>query len=221
VKVFNNSWNEIFAKEWEKTYFENLLKFIDSEYKNKVIYPPKEEIFNAFKLTDFKDIKVVILGQDPYHGPGQAHGLAFSVKSGMKMPPSLNNIFKELASDLHIPKPINTDLSKWAKEGVLLLNTVLTVREKSPKSHENIGWERFTDFIIKTINDRKDKIVFLLWGNNAKSKAKLITNKTHLILTAPHPSPLSAYQGFFGCKHFSKANKFLKANKKAEIDWNI
>lgn len=218
---FNNKWDDILSGEFSKDYYINLRKFLIDEYKNKKIYPNMYDIFNALKLTSYEDVKIVILGQDPYHGENQAHGLAFSVNKGIKIPPSLLNMYKELQNDLGCFIPNNGYLVPWAEQGVLLLNTVLTVREGEPNSHKNKGWEIFTDKVISKLNEREDPIIFILWGNNAKEKLKLITNKRHFILTAPHPSPLSASRGFFGCKHFSKANDILKSLHKKEIDWQI
>lgn len=217
----SNSWNEILKEEFEKEYFKNLKEFLKYEYSNYQIFPSKEDIFNALKLTDYNDVSVVIIGQDPYHEVGQAHGLCFSVMNNTKLPPSLKNIYKELESDLNIKYPNHGNLTKWAKQGVLLLNTVLTVREHHANSHKNKGWESFTDAIIKSLNNKKDQVIFLLWGNDARKKSELITNQNHIILTAPHPSPLSAYHGFFGCKHFSKVNEILIKNKKEPIDWSL
>ena len=218
---FNNKWDDILSGEFSKDYYINLRKFLIDEYKNKKIYPNMYDIFNSLKLTSYEDVKIVILGQDPYHGENQAHGLAFSVNKGIKIPPSLLNMYKELQSDLGCLIPNNGYLVPWAEQGVLLLNTVLTVREGEPNSHKNKGWEIFTDKVISKLNEREDPIIFILWGNNAKEKLKLITNKRHFILTAPHPSPLSASRGFFGCKHFSKANEILKSLHKEEINWQI
>lgn len=218
---FNNKWDDVLSGEFSKDYYINLRKFLIDEYENKKVYPDMNNIFNALKLTSFEDVKVVILGQDPYHGENQAHGLAFSVNKGIKIPPSLLNIYKELQNDLGCYIPNNGYLVSWAEQGVLLLNTVLTVREGEPNSHKNKGWEIFTDKVISKLNEREDPIIFILWGNNAKEKLKLITNKNHFILTAPHPSPLSASRGFFGCKHFSKVNEILRSLNKKEIDWQI
>lgn len=218
---FNNKWDDILSGEFSKDYYINLRKFLIDEYKNKKIYPNMYDIFNSLKLTSYEDVKIVILGQDPYHGENQAHGLAFSVNKGIKIPPSLLNMYKELQNDLGCFIPNNGYLVPWAEQGVLLLNTVLTVREGEPNSHKNKGWEIFTDKVISKLNEREDPIIFILWGNNAKEKLKLITNKRHFILTAPHPSPLSASRGFFGCKHFSKANEILKSLHKEEINWQI
>ncbi len=214
-----NSWDSLLKDEFEKEYYQKLRKILAAEYKTRTIYPNMYDIFNALKYTAFEDVKVVILGQDPYHGPGQAHGLCFSVKPGVPMPPSLKNIFKELETDVGAPMPENGELTRWARQGVLLLNTVLTVREASPNSHRPLGWEIFTDRVISLLNDAPEPIVFLLWGANAKAKRALITNTNHLILTTAHPSPLSAYNGFFGCRHFSRANEFLRARGREEIVW--
>lgn len=220
-KILDNDWQELLQDEFEKEYYQNLRLFLINEYKTKTIYPDKYDIFNALKFTQFKDVKVVILGQDPYHGPNQAHGLSFSVNVGVKTPPSLLNIYKELKSDLNCYIPNNGYLKHWADQGVLLLNTVLTVRAHEANSHRNMGWEIFTDKIISLLNLREDPIVFILWGNPAIKKSSLITNKNHYILTAPHPSPLSASRGFFGCNHFSKTNEFLNSINKQPIDWQI
>ncbi|MGI6330559.1 MAG: uracil-DNA glycosylase [Zhaonellaceae bacterium] len=218
---FGNDWDELLKCEFKKDYYQRLRLFLAKEYKTKTVYPNMYKIFEALKLTPYKEVKVVILGQDPYHGPNQAHGLAFSVQKGVPIPPSLMNIYKELADDLNCYIPNHGCLDYWAKQGVLLLNTSLTVVAGMANSHRNKGWEIFTDQIIKLLDQKDSPVVFLLWGNNARSKRKLITNPKHLILEAAHPSPLSASQGFFGCKHFSKANQFLKANGLAEIDWQI
>ena len=218
---FGNDWDELLKDEFKKEYYLKLREFLKKEYATKTIYPDKYKIFEALKLTPYKDVKVTILGQDPYHGVNQAHGLAFSVQKGVAMPPSLVNIFKELADDLNCYIPNHGNLESWAKQGVLLLNTSLTVIANLANSHRNKGWEIFTDRIIQLLNEKETPVVFLLWGNNAKSKAKYITNSRHLILTAAHPSPLSASMGFFGCKHFSKTNKFLKETGQTEIDWQI
>ena len=215
-----NDWDTILDGEFEKEYYKGLREFLISEYKSKIIFPSMHDIFNSLKFTPYQDVKAVILGQDPYHEPNQAHGLCFSVKKGVPKPPSLVNIFKELQSDLGITPPDHGNLEDWAKQGVLLLNTVLTVRIGQANSHKGKGWEIFTDRVIELLNQRENPMVFLLWGANAKSKADLITNKRHLILTAAHPSPLSAHNGFFGCRHFSKANDFLsKAGE--HINWQI
>ena len=191
------------------------------EYDKKTIYPPKDYIFNALKLTSYKDTKVVIVGQDPYHGEHQAHGLSFSVQKGVKLPPSLQNIYKELESDLGIPPRTDGDLTGWAKQGVLMLNAVLTVEKDKAASHRNLGWEPMTDYIIKLLNKKDEPVVFILWGNFAKEKAKLITNPNHYIIISPHPSPFSAYSGFFGSKPFSKTNDFLISKKMQPIDWSL
>ncbi len=214
-----NSWDALLKDEFEKDYYRNLRRILASEYRSRTVYPDMHDIFNALKYTAFEDVKAVIIGQDPYHGAGQAHGLCFSVKPGVPMPPSLKNIFKELETDVGAPFPENGELTRWARQGVLLLNTVLTVREASPNSHRPLGWEIFTDKVISLLNDAPKPIVFLLWGANAKAKRDLITNPSHLILTAAHPSPLSAYNGFFGCRHFSKVNEFLRKCGREEIVW--
>lgn len=218
-----NDWDQILAEEFEKGYYLNLRQFLKKEYSAGPVYPDMHDIFNAFKLTPYQDVKVVILGQDPYHEPGQAHGLAFSVQPGVQQPPSLQNIFKELQSDIgfEIPPRDNGCLIPWAKSGVLLLNTVLTVRAHQANSHRNKGWEQLTDRVIELLNQREKPIVFILWGSNAKSKAPLITGKQHRIITSVHPSPLSAYRGFFGGKYFSAANEFLEANGEEAVDWNL
>ena len=220
-QILKNDWNELLKDEFSKDYYLSLREFLKNEYTTKIIYPDKYDIFNALHYTSYKDVKVVILGQDPYHGPNQAHGLSFSVSPGGKIPPSLLNIYKELNSDLGCYIPNNGYLKKWADQGVLLLNTSLTVRAGEANSHKNKGWEIFTDKIISLINEKTDPVVFLLWGNNAINKKKLITNKQHLILSSTHPSPLSASRGFFGSKPFSKINKFLISVNKAPIDWQI
>lgn len=216
-----NSWDGILTGEFEKPYYLKLKEFLTHEYKTKVIYPDKYNIFNALKLTPYEEVKVVILGQDPYHGPGQAHGLSFSVQPGIQTPPSLQNMYKELRDDLGCFIPNNGYLVPWAQQGVLLLNTVLTVEAGKANSHRKKGWENFTDEVIKKLNERDKPIVFLLWGNNAKEKMNLITNPNHFILTTVHPSPLSATRGFMGCKHFSKTNEILKALGEKEINWQI
>ncbi len=216
-----NDWDEILKGEFDKQYYRNLREFLKQEYKTGTIYPSMYDIFNALKFTPYKDVKVVIIGQDPYHGPKQAHGLCFSVQKGVAIPPSLLNIYKELNSDIGFKIPQHGYLKNWADQGVLLLNAVLTVRAGEANSHKGKGWEIFTDTVIKHLNDRQEPLVFMLWGANAKAKGAMITNPNHLVLTAAHPSPLSAYNGFFGCRHFSKANEFLKANGQAGIDWTI
>lgn len=214
-----NDWDLILADEWEKPYYKNLRAFLKKEYSTQRIYPDMHDIFNALKYTSFKDTKVVILGQDPYHGYGQAHGLCFSVKKGVMPPPSLKNIFKELNTDIGKEIPTHGELTDWAKQGVLLLNTVLTVREGNPNSHKGMGWESFTDRVISELNRKETPVVFLLWGANAQKKAEIITNPLHKKLITVHPSPLSASRGFMGCKHFSKTNEILKKNGLAEIKW--
>lgn len=216
--MINKKWDIILKEEFNKEYFKNLGLFIKKEYKTKTIFPPYKNIFAALKFTDYDDVKVVILGQDPYHGLGEAHGLSFSVKEGVRIPPSLNNIFKELYSDLKI-KRTKTDLTDWAKEGVLLLNAIMTVEKDKPLSHKDKGWEQFTDTIISKLNERKDPVIFVFWGSFARSKKELITNSHHKIIESPHPSPLSAFRGFFGSKPFSKVNRYLSEMKKDEIRW--
>lgn len=218
---FDNDWDAILQGEFDKPYYRELHDFLKTEYRHHVIYPDMYDIYNAFKYTPYKDVKVVIIGQDPYHGQGQAHGLCFSVLKGVSPPPSLVNIFKEIQSDLGIKPPSHGELTYWAKQGVLLLNTALTVRQGLANSHRNKGWEIFTDRVISLVNEREQPAVFLLWGANAKQKTKLITNPRHKILTAAHPSPLSAYNGFFGCRHFSKTNEFLKSVGEDAIDWSL
>ena len=219
--ILHNSWNNILGSEFDKDYYNNLHDFLVTEYKTKNIFPNMYDIFNALHYTEYQDVKVVILGQDPYHGPNQAHGLSFSVKPGIPAPPSLKNIFKELHSDLGCYIPNNGYLKSWADQGVLLLNTVLTVQAGNANSHKGKGWEIFTDRVISVLNDREDPVIFILWGNNAISKKKLITNKQHYILQSVHPSPLSANRGFFGSKPFSKTNEILKQLGKEPIDWQI
>ena len=219
--MIGNTWDNLLTEEVKKDYFKELIEYVNNEYKTKTIYPKKTEVFNAFKYTDYKDVKVVILGQDPYHGPNQAEGLSFSVSNEVIKPPSLKNIFKELESDLKIPFAEHNSLKPWAKEGVLLLNAVLTVEEHKPASHSNKGWETFTDEIIKLINKKDKPVVFILWGNYAREKKKFITNPNHYIIESPHPSPFSARNGFFGSKPFSKTNDFLKRQGIKEINWNV
>lgn len=216
-----NDWDVLLKVEFQKEYYLKLRNFIAHEYRTQTIYPDMYDIFNALKYTAYQDVNVVILGQDPYHGPGQAHGLCFSVKKGVTPPPSLVNIFQELHQDLGCSIPQHGELTKWTQEGVLLLNTVLTVRRAQANSHANMGWEVLTDEIIRNLNLRKEPIVFLLWGKHAKSKTALITSPHHLILSCSHPSPYSVEYGFFGCRHFSKANAFLKQHGRKEIDWQI
>lgn len=214
----NNYWDIVLKEEYEKNYFKNIAMFINKEYKEKIVYPPKRDILRALKLTDYNDVKVVILGQDPYHGENEANGLSFSVNEGIKLPPSLKNIYKELYDDLGITKTTG-DLTSWANQGVLLLNSVLTVLKDTPTSHSKIGWQEYTDAIIKKLNEREKPIAFILWGNYARSKKNLITNKRHYIIESPHPSPFSANSGFFGSRPFSKTNEFLKKNNIKEIEW--
>lgn len=219
--MIGNKWDEILKDEFQKPYFKELMNFVDKEYKNKTVYPYYPNIFNALKYTDYDNVKVVILGQDPYHGMGEAHGLSFSVLEGVNKPPSLKNIFKELKDDLGIDEPKNGNLSSWTKEGVMLLNSVLTVEKDKPASHQNHGWETFTDAVIRKINEKKKPVVFILWGSFAKSKKAIITNKIHCIIESAHPSPFSANKGFFGTKPFSKANDFLIKNGEKPINWKI
>ena len=219
--MIGNKWDILLKEEYTKEYFKNLMKFIKEEYKTKTIYPKQNEVFNAFRYTDFDNVKVVILGQDPYHGPNQAEGLSFSVSNEVLKPPSLKNIFKELESDLGIPFPEANSLKPWAKEGVLLLNAVLTVQEHTPTSHKDKGWEVFTDNVIKVLNTKQEPVVFILWGSYARNKKSLITNPIHYVIESPHPSPFSAYNGFFGSNPFSKTNEFLKKNNLKEINWRI
>ncbi len=215
----NNDWDEILSDEWQKPYYQRLRQFLKSEYSTKKIYPNMNDIFNALKYTSFKDTKVVIIGQDPYHAPNQAHGLCFSVKKGVPPPPSLKNIFKEIESDLGHNRHTDGELTDWAKQGVLLLNNVLTVREGQPTSHSKMGWEEFTDRVISELNKKQTPVVFLLWGAHAQKKAEIITNPIHYKLKSVHPSPLSASRGFLGCRHFSKTNSILKQNGLETIDW--
>lgn len=217
----NNKWDLVLKDEFKKEYFIKMMSFLDKEYEEKIIFPVKDEIFKAFELSDFDDTKVVILGQDPYYNYGQAEGLSFSVKTGVKLPPSLKNIYKELEDDIGIKNFNNGSLVSWAKQGVLLLNASLTVEEKKPNSHSKIGWQIFTDKIISILNAREKPLVFILWGNFARSKKILITNPDHLIIESAHPSPLSARRGFFGSKPFSMTNTFLREHKIKEIDWKI
>ncbi len=216
-----NHWDEVLRDTLQGENYGKIRYHLKKEYETYTIYPPKEDIFNALRYTDYDAVKVVLLGQDPYHGAGQAHGLCFSVRAGVQPPPSLKNIFKELQADVFIDMPPSGELTAWAKRGVLLLNSVLTVREGQPNSHKNIGWEAFTDEIIQKLNAREVPTVFLLWGANAKAKKELITNSKHLVLEAAHPSPLSAYHGFFGCHHFSKANEFLYERGIEPVDWDL
>ena len=220
-QVLRNDWHDYLKDEFNKPYYAELREFLKKEYETKTIYPKVDDIFNALHFTDFKSVKVVLLGQDPYHGPNQAHGLSFSVQPGVVLPPSLRNISKELNDDLGIPVPNNGYLKHWADQGVLLLNTVLTVRQGEAHSHKGKGWERLTNKIIETLNQKSEPVVFLLWGKPAQSKIDLIDQEKHLIITSVHPSPLSARRGFFGSKPFSKTNEFLRKNGLEEIDWSI
>jgi uracil-DNA glycosylase len=218
---FGNDWNELLKDEFRKRYYVNLREYLKQEYEAFSVFPDMNSIFNALKLTAYKDVKAVILGQDPYHEPGQAHGLCFSVQKGTRRPPSLENIFKELIDDTGIIPPNHGDLTSWAKDGVLLLNTVLTVRQGMANSHRGRGWEFFTDKVIELLNNRTEPIVFILWGMNARNKAQLLTNPIHKLLTSAHPSPLSAHNGFFGCRHFSATNIFLEENNRPQVNWKI
>lgn len=213
------SWKSQLLEEFKKPYFDELIGFVRYEYNTYTVYPPGKEIFRAFDVCDFSDVKVVIIGQDPYHGQGQANGLCFSVQEGVRVPPSLINIFKEIHADLGKPIPTSGELERWAEQGVLLLNATLTVRESSPGSHQNKGWETFTDAVIKKISDEKQHVVFLLWGSYAQKKGEIIDRNKHHVLMSAHPSPFSAARGFFGCKHFSKANTYLKSKGLKEIEW--
>lgn len=221
MNLVGNSWDSILDSEYNKDYFKKIVMFINKAYKEREIYPPKQYILRALSLTDYCDVKVVILGQDPYHGEGEANGLSFSVNDSVKLPPSLKNIYKELYDDIGIVCSNSGDLSKWAKQGVLLLNAILTVEKDNPLSHKSLGWELFTDAIISKINEKDSPVVFILWGNFAKSKIKLITNPKHLVITSAHPSPFSCHYGFFGSKPFSRTNKFLRDNNIKEISWDI
>ena len=218
---FLNDWDGLLADELQKPYFQNILAFLNKEYRRTQCYPPPQQVFRALRARPYGKVRAVILGQDPYHGPGQAHGLCFSVNAGVPLPPSLENIFAELHADLGCPAPQSGDLSGWAEQGVLLLNTILTVQRGRPMSHAGIGWQTFTDRVIELLNAREKPIVFLLWGSPARAKKTLLTNPAHLILEAPHPSPLSAGRGFFGCRHFSKANAFLQAHGETPINWRL
>ena len=221
MAMINNDWLEVLQPEFKKEYYKNLFYFVKQEYDKNLIFPPAEDIFNAFHSTALKDVKVLLLGQDPYHNVGQAHGMSFSVLPGQDIPPSLQNIYKELEADCNCYIPNNGYLKKWADQGVLLLNTVLTVRAHQANSHQGKGWEQFTDAVIREVNKIDRPIVYFLWGRPAQTKISMLDNPKHLILKAPHPSPLSAYRGFFGCKHFSQANEFLIANGVEPIDWQI
>lgn len=220
-EIFNNGWHELLLPEMEKPYYKNLRQFLIEEYKTNTVYPDMYSIFNALHYTDYDDVKAVILGQDPYHGPNQAHGLSFSVRRGVPAPPSLVNIYKEMKDDLGLPIPSHGCLEKWAKQGVLLLNTVLTVRAGEANSHRDMGWEEFTDHIIKILNERDRPMVFILWGAPAIRKESMIDQTKHLVVKSPHPSPLSAYRGFFGSKPFSRTNRFLVKNGIDPIDWRL
>lgn len=219
--MIGNDWDNVLKIIEESDGFKKFLQMINEKYNSSVVYPPKNYIFNALKLTSYKNTKVVIVGQDPYHGAGEAHGLSFSVQKGIKIPPSLQNIYKELYNDLKIKPHEDGDLTKWAKEGVLLLNAVLTVEKDKPASHRKLGWEKLTDYIIASLNNKEEPVVFILWGNFAKEKMKFITNPKHLVISSPHPSPFSANYGFFGSKPFSKTNEFLIKNKIKPIDWQL
>ena len=221
MAYIGNDWDEVLGSEFEKEYYKRLMKFLEEERQDNTIYPPEEDVFNALKFSPYNNTKVVILGQDPYHEPGQAHGLCFSVNKGVKIPPSLVNIYKEMQNDMGIIQPNHGYLADWAYQGVLLLNTVLTVRRGEANSHKGKGWEKFTDRIVELLNQREKPMVFILWGANAKSKQSLITNKDHMILSGAHPSPLSAYNGFFGGGYFSKANRFLELTGQEPIDWQL
>lgn len=221
MAMITNDWLPAIGEEFKKPYYAELYNFVKEEYNTRQVFPPADDIFNAFHLTPLSQVKVLILGQDPYHNDGQAHGLCFSVKPEVDIPPSLENIYKELQDDLGCYIPNNGYLVKWASQGVLMLNTVLTVRAHQANSHQGKGWEKFTDAIIRAVNEQDRPIVYLLWGRPAQSKIPMLTNPKHLILKAPHPSPLSAYRGFFGCKHFSQTNEFLKAHGMEPIDWQI
>ena len=218
---FGNKWDSLLKEEFQEEYYQKLRTFLITEYRTKTIYPDMYHIFEAMKATDYDDVKVVILGQDPYHEPNQAHGMAFSVQPGVRIPPSLFNIYKELSSQLGLTIPNHGYLMKWAKQGVLLLNAVLTVERGKANSHKNMGWEQFTDRVIQLVNAKEKPVVFLLWGSNAIAKVKMIDTNKHLVLTSPHPSPLSAYRGFFGNGHFLTTNEFLKQKYSQVIDWQI
>lgn len=216
-----NEWDDLLKSEFQKEYYLRLRSALKQEYQNQTVYPDMYDIFNALRYTSYSQVKAVILGQDPYHGPGQAHGLCFSVKRGVAAPPSLKNVFKEIQDELGIAPPDHGELTAWARQGVLLLNTVLTVRAGQANSHRGMGWERFTDKVITLLNEREAPMVFLLWGANARQKTALITNPAHLVLSCAHPSPLSAFHGFFGCGHFKACNQFLQKNQIEPIDWQI
>lgn len=214
------SWKKVLGGEVDKPYFKTLSAFVKKQYASCTVYPPPQDIFRAFDMCPFDEVKVVILGQDPYHGGGQANGLSFAVHTDVPLPPSLKNIFKEIESDIGVIPRADGDLSRWAKQGVLLLNATLTVRASSPGSHQKVGWESFTDKAVQALSEQKEHLVFLLWGNYAKEKGKIIDRRKHCVLEAAHPSPFSAYHGFFGCKHFSRVNEYLKQKGKKEIDWS-
>lgn len=221
LDVFGNDWDEVLKEEIEKPYFQQLMTWLDQEYAEEVVYPPRELLFQAFRLTPYAEVKAVILGQDPYHGAGQAEGLSFSVMPGVRVPPSLRNIYIELKEDIHVPTPNHGSLVQWGKEGVLLLNTALTVRESKPASHRGKGWEQFTDAVIHALNNRKESMVFLLWGNHAAEKESFINQERHLVIRSAHPSPFAARKGFFGSKPFSRTNQFLEEQGERPIDWHI
>ncbi|WP_183163902.1 uracil-DNA glycosylase [Alteribacter keqinensis] len=221
VKIITNDWEDHIGEEFSKPYYKELRAFLVEEYNKKAIFPPMHDIYNALNTTSFKNTKVVILGQDPYHGPNQAHGLSFSVKPGERVPPSLRNMYQELNADLGCPVPEHGYLQKWAEEGVLLLNTVLTVRKGEAGSHQGRGWETFTDQVIRTLNERSRPVVFMLWGKQAQKKQELITNRRHLVINSPHPSPFSARRGFFGSRPFSRANAFLQETGSGKVDWTL
>lgn len=215
------TWKQELTEQLSQKYFQNLTTFVSEEREGNLIYPPDENVFAAFNYTPFENVNIVILGQDPYHGKGQANGLCFSVSDGIKIPPSLRNIFKELESDLHISSPASGNLEKWAKQGVLLLNATLTVREKEPGSHQGKGWEQFTDNVIKLLSEQKENLIFILWGSYAQAKEELIDTNKHAVVKSTHPSPFSAYRGFLGSKPFSKTNELLRSFNKKEIDWKL
>ena len=221
MAAISNDWLPVLSPEFSKPYYKDLFRFVQTEYQTRQIFPPAQDLFNALHLTPLSKVKVVILGQDPYHGDGQAHGLCFSVRPDVDIPPSLVNIYRELHDDLGCRMPDNGCLTKWADQGVLLLNTVLTVRAHQAGSHRGHGWEQFTDAIIRAVNSQNRPVVYMLWGAPAQAKRQMLDNPRHLVLTAPHPSPLSAYRGFFGCRHFSQCNAFLEAHGEKPIDWQI
>ncbi|MFE4711165.1 uracil-DNA glycosylase [Paenibacillus sp. NPDC056722] len=219
--MFGNDWDKVLQEEVEKPYFDELRYALAREYKTQTVYPPKDQLFSALKLTPYEGTRVVILGQDPYHGEGQAHGLSFSVKPGVRIPPSLRNIYAELHEDIGMPIPTHGYLKHWAEEGVLMLNAVLTVRESQPNSHKGLGWERFTDAIMEKLNERTVPMVFILWGSHAQKKGAFIDKNRHLVIQSPHPSPLSAHRGFLGSRPFTQANRFLESHELQGIDWTI